>query len=307
MSDIYPLSPVFMRIALFFSLLFLGSGLFAQSYQSRIHYKVEMGDTSQLHQLILLDYTKLLGTAMEVDKDNIRFLVRGAEKVSVIPVRELRFLGVFNSVQAKPYKAGGDVPGFTDMTYERTAMPFHSDGQIRVVNLIYSVAEWNLNDNFQVGVGVAGPLGILTTQKARFSLTPDVHFGLSSQFLVLPLLPRFNARGPVILGDIAALITVGNERRFANFGTGILFNNDDSSVWGHRFGIGGRLNPKWHIYSEILVTLSDDFDELQLFPSLNASLGSRRHRWRFGIFTIFFDEDNFFPPPLPYVGYSYYW
>jgi len=298
-----------MRQFLVLALFIFSVGLSAQSYQSRIHYKVNLGDTSQLHQLILIDYTKLLGTAMDVSKDSIYFLVRGTREQSVIPIRELRFLGVFNTADSRPYRDARGVPGFSDLTYERTALPHHSKGQIRVINLLYSVAEWNLNENLRIGAGLAGPLGLMTTQKYRFSITPDVHMGLSSQILILPLIQRFPSNGPVILGDISAMLTVGNDRRFANFGTGILFNNDDSGspVWGHRFGIGGRLSPRWHIYSEMLMVLNDEFGELQLFPSFNASLGVRRHRWHFGVFTVFFDEDNFFPPPLPYIGYSYYW
>jgi hypothetical protein len=57
------------------------------------------------------------------------------------------------------------------------------------------------------------------------------------------------------------------------------------------------------------MSLDNSFNQptLQIFPSFNASLGVRQHRWQFGVFTIFLDEDNFFPPPLPYIGYSYYW
>ncbi|WP_273444006.1 hypothetical protein [Neolewinella agarilytica] len=298
-----------MRHIVLFALLAFSVGLSAQSFKSRIHYKVNMGDSSQLHQLILLDYTKLLGTAMEVEKDSIYFLVRGTNEPTAIPLRELRFLGVFNSVESRPYRDTRGVPGFSDLTYERTALPHHSKGQIRVINLLYSVAEWNLNKNLRLGVGLAGPLGIMTTQKYRFSITPDLHLGVSSQILFLPLIERFPNNGPVVLGDVSAMLTVGNDRRFANFGTGILFNNDDpgSPIWGHRFGIGGRISPRWHVYSEMLMTLNDEFSELSLFPSINASLGAKKHRWHFGIFTVFFDEDNFFPPPLPYVGYSYYW
>jgi hypothetical protein len=300
-----------MRLLLLTYLLCSLGCLSAQSYQSRIHYKVEIGDTSQLHQLILLDYTKLLGTIMEVADDSLRFQLRSSGEVSVIPTRELRYLGIFEASDTKGpgIKANSGPPGFTDMTYERTALPLHGKGQVRVVNLIYSVAEWNLNKNIQLGAGIGGPLGVLLTQKLRHSITPDFHIGITGQELWVPLVGSFNRR-LVLLGDISAVVTLGNERRFANLGTGIIFNTDDrgTPLLAHRFGIGGQVGAKWHIYGEFLMTNpSGRFSDLTFFPGLSASLGNRRHRWKFGIFTVFFDEDSFFPPPLPFVGYSYYW
>ena len=84
-----------MRLGFFSIDLFFTCCLTAQNYESRIHYKVKLGDEEQLHQLILLDYTKLLGTALEVDEENIRFNVRSATDVSIIPTSKLRFLGDF--------------------------------------------------------------------------------------------------------------------------------------------------------------------------------------------------------------------
>lgn len=301
-----------MRPLLLCFFLLVTISLSAQSYRSRIHYKVKMGDSSQLHQLILLDYTKLLGTALEVKADSLYFLVRSASTASAIPLRELRYLGVFvvADSQEDRQRAYQEFPDFSDMTYERTALPFSGKGQVRAINAIYGVVEWNLNDNAQVGVGLAGPLGVLLTQKLRFSITPDLHVGLAGQQLWLPLINTFSRR-TIVLGDVGAIVTVGNQRRFANFGTGIFFNTEfgDPVVPMHRFGIGGQVGERWHIYGELLMSRdqSTRFSQLNLFPSLNASLGVRRHRWQFGIFTVFADEDNFFPPPLPYVGYSYYW
>ena len=302
-----------MRPFLIVACLFFSGALFCQSYESRINYKVVLGDTSQLHQIILVDYSKMLGTAMKVERDSIYFQLRSAVEVSAIPLAELRYLGLFNSSETPEgrRKLFPDIPEFTDLTYERTALPLHGKGQVRVINLVYAVSEWNLNDNIQLGAGLGGPLGILLTQKLRASITPDVHIGITGQELYAPLV-NFDNTG-VVLGDIAAVLTLGNDRRFVNLGTGILFNTDvgdDSPITSHRFGIGGKIGEKWHLYGEFLMTVPnerDRFADLNLFPAFTAAYGSKRHRWQFGIFTVFFDEDNFFPPPLPYVGYAYYW
>lgn len=299
-----------MRFGITFLLIVFGSILAAQSYRSRIHHRVRIGDTTQLHQLILLDYSKLLGVAQDIDDDNIYFQLRSSAEVSTIPLEELRFLGIFTG---ESYSGLGSIPtvGLADLTYERTALPFQTGAQLRVINLIYSVAEWNLNEHIQLGAGLAGPLGLIATQKLRFSLSPSVHVGLSNQLLNTFL---FDSRA--LLGDSHVMLTLGSEQRFFNIGTGILFNTDafsDTSSWGHRMAVGGMVGKKWHLYSEVLMILDDDDDrffgsrDLTLIPSFNASLSVRRHRWQFGLATVVLDEDSFFPPPIPYIGYSYYW
>jgi hypothetical protein len=299
-----------MRFGIILLLFALGSTLVAQSYRSRIHHKVRIADTTQLHQLIMLDYSKLLGVAMDVDADSIYFQLRSSAEVSAIPLEELRFLGIFVS-ESLSGLGPGPAAGFADLTYERTALPYHTGAQLKVVNIIYSVVEWNLNKNIQLGVGLAGPLGLLATQRFRFSLGPGVHLGFSNQLLTTVLLDP-NA----LLGDSHVMLTVGNEQRFFNLGTGILFNTDafdDTTSWAHRMAVGGKVGNKWHFYSEVLMVLSDNEGrfsnsrDLTLLPSFSGSLAVRSHRWKFGLLTVLLDEDSFFPPPIPYIGYAYYW
>ncbi len=298
-----------MRTSLLILALLLAGALAGQSYRSRIHYKVKLGDEKQLHQLILLDYTKLLGTALDIKADSIYFRLRSADELSVIPLAEMRFLGEFVTGQSA-LSVPRVAPPLTDLTYERTALPFNGRGQLRIINLVYGVAELNLNQNVQVGLGVAGPLGLLTTQRLRFSLNPQLHLGISNQALFPPF-NQGNGQGVFAIGDLTTMLTIGTERRFVNLGTGIFYNrdNNDGPVPLHRIGIGARVGERWHLYSEVLMSLDPGFSfpQLQIFPSFNASLGARRHRWQFGIFTVVLDEDSFFPPPLPYVGYAYYW
>ncbi|MEL7162202.1 MAG: hypothetical protein AAFN92_15710, partial [Bacteroidota bacterium] len=166
------------------------AGLAAQSYESRIHFRVNVGDTAQLHQLILLDYTKLLGTALDIERDTIYFRVRTADEPSAIPLREMRFLGVFDLDRTRGRTYNGRAyqayPGFSDLTYERTALPFHSRGRVKIINLLYAVVEWNLGDNVQIGTGLAGPVGFLFTGRVRHSFSEDFHVGLSGQALFPP-------------------------------------------------------------------------------------------------------------------------
>ena len=308
-----------MRLGLLTLVLFLTCSLAAQSYKSRIHYKVKLGDTVQLHQLILLDYTKLLGTALEIDEKNIRFKVRSAAEVSVIPTSKLRFLGVFRAEQPSSGRRGANGPaiGFTDLTYEPTALPYGTKAELKVINLIYATTEWSLNENYQIGVGLAGPLGVLLTQRARWSLSPVLHVGVSNKMMYVPLVQAFEER-LAFLGDAHGMITIGTSRRFLNLGTGVLYDNvaggrgdGRATVWAHRMAIGARLSKRWTIYTEAMMVLAKEqrFSNrnLVLIPTFNAALQVRRHRWNFGLATFQEDNFSFFPPPIPYVSYSYYW
>lgn len=303
-----------MRLVIFSLVLFFTSCLAAQSYQSRIHYKVKLGDEEQLHQLILLDYTKLLGTALEVNEENIRFKVRSATEVSIIPTSKLRFLGVFKEDGQNTRESFfTTLPvGFTDLTYEPTALPYSSRGEVKVIDLVYATTEWNLNEHYQIGVGLAGPLGILATQRARWSLSPLIHVGVSNKTLYVPLVQSFSER-LTLLGDAHAILTIGTSSRFLNIGTGLLYDNtsQDGTAWAHRMALGARLSKRWTVYTEAMMVLTKERrfrrNNLVLLPTVSAALSVRRHRWNFGIATVQEEGLNFPPPPIPYFGYSYFW
>ena len=288
-----------------------GASLSAQrTVYDRINRRVIFGDDRQIHQLILVDYTKLLGTVEGIEGDSLRFQLRNTTTPSFIPTHEVRYVGVFTGAPENTGRyGGGNVPAFTDLTYERTALPYSGKAQVRTIMLLYGVMEYNISDIFQVGAGVIGPLGLLTTQRARYSLTPMVHVGLSNQIAYFPLIPRFPQSGRVLMGDVSAIMTLGTSDRFLNIGFGQFYNNDnnfDGPIWLHRAAIGGKIGRKWHLYAEAAVSLNSGNDELELYPTINAAYGSRQHRWQFGIFSVFFDDTSFGPIPLPYVGYALY-
>ena len=294
--------------------LFAGP-LAAQDYLERVHKSVEIGNEEQLHQIILLDYTKALGVALSIDATSVQFRLRDTDEVVNFPTGLLRYLGRFDP--ATGGRGGGRSASpeprfvFTDMTYEPTALPFASRGHVKTIDLLYNVVEFNLNDHVQVGAGIAGPLGVLATQRLRTSLSPLVHVGLSNKLLYIPAVGTFNSRPPVY-GDVHAMLTVGNGRRFVNLGAGRLYDNSfGEGAWGYRLGAGARLSDRWTIYTEALaIAISGDFFQtrnLILLPTVNAAVRIRRHRWNFGLASVQETFRRYFPPPIPYVGYAYYW
>ncbi len=307
-TGIQPRETLEMRLLLLTLLFFAGSfSVFAQHFRTKIHYKVALGDTTQVHELILQDYSKLIGLAKSTRGGILTYRVHGATEDSYLPIKAMRYLGVYEQLDRKAGK-GAEGPAFSDLTYERTALPLSGKGQFRIINLIYYVAEFNLSEYVQVGAGLAGPLGILLTQRVRTSITPNIHIGLSNQFLYPPLVRGFD-NDQVYVGDVTGILTIGDQRRFLNLGTGIFYGNDntDTRIWVHRMAVGGRLNSKLHAYVEAAVSQNNTFSDLTLFPSATIAYGERRHRWQFGVFTVFQDGENYFPPPIPYVGYALYW
>ena len=298
-----------------FALLFLTivcsiTSLSAQDYRGRINRRVVIGDTTQYHNLILVDYSSMIGRVESINNGIIYMRLISADEVSEIPAEELRYLGVYYLAAARDRNtASAAVPGFDNLTYERTALPYHSRGQFRTVLLAYNAFEINLNEHFQIGGGVAGPLGILVNSKYRTSLQPNLHVGLSAQILALPLVTP-TRRGLPVVGDLSAITTLGTSDLFLNLGTGLLFNTDgfsETTAWAHRFGAGGKIGRKWHLYGEALFVQDKSIEELTLVPGLSAAYGARRHRWQFGLWTAFTEFENIVPPPIPWVGYSLYW
>ncbi|PHI20034.1 hypothetical protein CEQ90_09865 [Lewinellaceae bacterium SD302] len=277
----------------------------------RIGPGVLIGEENQLHELILVDYSKLLGTCLDIDEKTVYFRLREASEVTVIPKNEVRFLGLYDvptsqsittrNGRIKPRIPESGRPAFTDATYHRTALPTLGKGQYRNLNAIYNVAEFKLSDNFQLGAGVLVPFGFLTTQRLRFGLGEDLHFGLSNQALMVTI-----ELGPLFLvGDLNANFTLGNENRFLNFGGGFFYNTDDTERLAHfNVSLGGRISEQWHIYGEMSV-IDDGFDVI-VMPAFSAAHTIRRHRWRYGFFNVLTPFDG---PliPLPFIGYEFHW
>ena len=317
-----------MKLPLLVSFLLLTTALTAQSYLTRIHNRVELGDTSQLHQLILLDYTKLLGLALSVDDREVVFRLRASEEVSRIPVSQLRYLGVYTprpAYQASVRQDSGRVVrfrrptkptvGFQDLTLVRTALPYGSTGRLKVNNVFYASVDWALGENGDLGVGLIGPLGFLFNQRLRFSLGPNFHLGVSNQTF-LPILTQFGEEVQ-LFGDVQAMATVGNEYLFFNLGTGIFYQNGtgENSLPFHRFGVGGQLSPRWYLYGELGVLVDDEVGrfgneaeaQIAILPTITAALRTRRHRWNFGVLGVVDDFNDAFVAPIPYVGYQLSW
>lgn len=273
----------------------------------RIGPGVTLGDESQVHQLILKDFTRLLGTAMGIDGDELLFQLRYAENTNRFPLEEVRFIGLADQASgtSRPINNSNyiDPPALSDLTYLRTALPTQGKGRVRVIDIAYSIAEFNINENIQLGAGILTPVGPLFTQRLRAGLGKYVNIGIANQSSIILVDPF---EGAFLIGELTGNLTIGDEDRLLNLGAGLGYDTSfDETSFTVRIGAGGRISPAWHLYGELAIFEGSRGGISSTFPSISCSYAIRRHRWRFGIFAGF--SDNFLSPPLPLVGYDYHW
>ncbi|MEL6141960.1 MAG: hypothetical protein AAFQ37_02740 [Bacteroidota bacterium] len=266
----------------------------------RIGPGVVLGDTTQLHQLVLVNFTQFLGVGMDIDGNELVFQLRSTATPNRFPIDEVRFLGLVNQDADIGYAVDPAGPVMSDLTYLRTALPAEGKGRFRNVSVTYSIAEFNVNKNIQLGIGLLTPVGPLATQRFQFSVGDHVHLGISNQMTLVVLDPFI---GPFLIGDLTANLTLGNSDGLLNVGYGLGYDTSFDNIPTIRFGGGGRIANSWHVYGELAI-FEGEF-ETSLWPSVSAAYGKNRHRWRFGLFTGILD--GFEGPPLPLVGYDYHW
>jgi len=267
----------------------------------RIGPGVVLGDTTQLHQLILSDFTQLLGVGLDIDGSELVFQLRATTYPNRFPIDEVRFLGLLNAEEESVYTVNPAGPVLSDLTYLRTALPVEGKGRFRNINVTYSIAEFNASSNVQLGIGLLTPVGPLATQRFQFSIGEYFHLGLSNQ-MTLILLDPFE--GPFLVGDLTSNLTIGSADGLLNVGYGIGYDTSfGETLPTIRFGGGGKLTESWHIYGELAI-FEAEF-ETSFWPSISAAYARNRHRWRFGLFTGFAADLG--APPLPLVGYDYHW
>ena len=296
-----------MRTTLLLVSLLCTLALTAQNYRQRIDPNVRIGDTTQLHMVTLADRSQLLGVVHRITADTLEIELRGAADASYLPTRELRYLGLFVPPRFVPDPRNPRTPpALNDLTLLRTALPYPSRRQFKTVMLAYNSFDFALDDHWQLGFGLAGPLGLLFTQRYRTSVTKWLHLGLSNEFIYAPVVSYSEDPVP-LLGDATTLVTVGSQRQFFTLGAGLFYLTDEvlsPTIANYRAGLGTQVGRGSHLYLEALV-YAESF-RFTLLPTANFSLARRRHRWSFGVATAVMDGNSFGPAPLPYVSYTHY-
>ena len=296
-----------MRLTL---LLFLVSlcGLDAQSYTERINRRVVIGDSTQVHQLILRDYSRLRGTVTEIRRDSLFIRVATVPELIGIPTYQMRHLGILEPAGLLTIADGSSdpLPQLDDLTFVRTALPFAYRRRFKTVMLLYNTLDFNLNRHLQLSVGMGGPIGLILGQRYRTSLTPYLHVGLSNELLIIPFLGLTESGFPAV-GDATALLTVGSSYQFLNLGYGLFYMTGDGAdpSINYRLGAGVRISRKTHLYGEMVGVFGQE-DEFTLLPSLNLATTSRRHRWTLGLMSVFIEAQFNSAVPIPYLSYAVY-
>lgn len=262
----------------------------------RITPKVVFRDTTQLHQVVLRDHSKLVGRAWDITHTELIFQLLHSDEVSKIPLSEVRLLTLLRGNGRYPPS-----PDLTGLTYLRTAFPGEGKGQFRNLSFVYNVAEFNINRHLQLGAGAFLPFGPLITQRLVFPVAENVHMGFSHQLIAF-LLPVGYDNQPIV-GDASFMLTVGKAERFISMGAGYLYEIGEPALPNLHIGGGIKVGNSLHLYGEFMFV--DAPFEDSVVPGLSVSFDRKRHRWRLGTFTAY--DPDYVLVPLPFLGYDYYW
>ena len=297
-----------MRLTLFCTIFLSIASLTAQSYEDRVNPEVILGDSSQRHQVILRDFSRLRGLVTEIREDSFFLVVASVPDTLALPTYDLRHIGLYRPERWKASQAARSerkIADLDDLTYVRTALPYAAGKHIKSVMLAYNAISWRLDEHWQLGTGLAGPLGVLFTQRYRTSLNPYLHVGVSNETLFVPWGDVTNGGFPAV-GDLTSLLTVGNPSQFLTTGFGLFYSggNRRGPVTNYRVGGGLRVSRRVHLYGEMLGYF-DIADSFILLPTLNIAVAKNRNRWSFGLMSVLLDAQSGAPFPIPYISYTY--
>lgn len=319
-------------------LLLMFVGAIAQLSAQRIEGRLNLSDTTQVHQLILKDGSVIVGRLKTMHAETWEFKYSG--KVEQIPTNKIDRLKVLDKgktdgdndvVVMEPANPTNN--GNSEVIITPTAMPLEK-GKIFYETIwgYYHYVEYGLGKGFSIGGGGALPI-LATRLRWGTPLGKLIHVGVSntnySSFGVL-----FNGSGSQssasfaglgTLGIISGNVAIGKTNRYINIGAGTsyILTTEDGYLSGSSLpiiSVGGALpiGKRWALLSDnIILPVSQGNATAQLiFPSVACRYFNKKIRLDGGFWTIFLNVGNngrgsspssgsgYFPIPIPYLSFG---
>lgn len=238
-----------LRIWLWLLAAGLGSGLHAQAVFT-LDPDLRLGDTTQLHVLETQRGDRILGFALSLREASLLFRLRASPDTASFPLRDLRALYVYDSIQhALP-------PGGTyglDLLYTQTGRREAGRGSYRNILLLYNAVDLYLGDHFTAGLGYLAPLLFDLRLRGQFDFGPHLRLGIVG----------VGALSVVDIDGGAAFhlypnLTYGSDERFVSAGIGYgRWEWEDQGAMVFQFGGAYRIDERWRVYSDSYVVVSD--------------------------------------------------
>lgn len=319
-------------------LLLVFVGAMVKLSAQRIEGRLNLSDTTQVHQLVLKDGSLIVGRLMVMHAETWEFKYSG--KVEQIPTNKIDRLKVLDKgktngnndvVVMEPANPTNN--GNSEVIISPTAIPLEK-GKIFYETIwgYYHYMEYGLGKGFSIGGG--GALPILTTRlRWGMPLGKLIHVGISNT--------NFSSFGDLFdgsgsqnsaslsglgtLGIISGNVAFGKTNRYINIGAGTsyILTTEDGYMSGSSLpiiSVGGALpiGKRWALLSDniILPVRNSNASAQLIFPSIAFRYFNRKIRLDGGFWTIFLNVGSnsrggspsngsaFFPIPIPYLSFG---
>lgn len=283
-----------LKNGLIFSFLLLTSALCAQE----INAKLKIGDEKQFHVLETKNGDRFIGRVIAIADQQVRFwLIREFELT--FPLAEVKSINILRKSRLNT-GLGGFEGGYEHLMYTATGFGYpKGENAYRTVEVFYHSAEFAPSDNFSIGTGFVFPGILAINAKASYSVNPDLHLALGVNNFWVFVFQDGDLTGA---SHIFGAITLGNRKKFINFGAGLWANwafREDRFFIGT---IGGvfPLSKRFNFMIDAFL-VPTGFETIFL-PSITASWTNGKRRVDFGFFTVL--DDDLPVIPIPAIGYS---
>lgn len=296
----------------------------AQTIKGRLN----MSDSTQVHQLTLNDGSVIIGRLVTVHADTWEF--KYSNKVELFAINTISSLKVINQGNTKGSNdevielTNLDNNGNSEVIISPTALPLQKGkGFYETIWAYYHYIEYGLGKGFSIGGGLAAPL-LITRLRWGMPIAKHVHIGAVATNYNFPLFSTGQSGAGRIdvfsAGHLAANATFGSGNRFLNVGAGFIYSfNTKGDFWPKSnlpiiVSLGGAFP-----ISKTIALLSDNIIYAnaggsiyqRVIPSLACRYFKNKMRLDFGFWAFILSGSNYnysattyYPLPIPYISFG---
>lgn len=298
----------------------------------RIEGRLNMSDTTQVHQLTLMDGSLITGRLIRMHVEAWDF--KYDNKVESIATNRISSLKVLdkgntqgsNDILIEPANPTNN--GNSEVIASPTAIPLkYGEGYYESVWGYYNYVECGLGKGVSVGIGESFPL-LSTRLRWGMPIKKNVYIGLCASNYTSPLLyfpaPGSLALGIGTLGIVSANFTLGKGNRFLNIGAGTMYalrvgyiDEFLPEVTRPILSVGGAfpIGKRFAFLSDNIILPFLARNNRVLLPSVAIRYFKKNIRFDFGLWGMAFTESNLYPysnlsknvrivPLLPYLSFG---
>lgn len=314
-------------------LLLLFVGAMTQLSAQRVEGRLNLSDSTQVHQLFLTDGSVIVGRLMAMHAQTWEFKYSG--KVEQIPTNTIDRLKVLdqgttdgdNDVVMAPVNPTNN--GNSEVMLTPTAIPLKKgQGYYETLGLYYHYVEYGFGKGFSMGLGGTFPL-FVTRLRWGMPLGKFVNVGVcNTNYNTLgtffgALSNRNGSVGLGTLGIVSGNVTIGKTNQFLNIGIGTSYVL--TTIEGYLsksslpiISVGGVLpiGKRWALLSDniILPIKSGNTNAQIVLPSLACRYFDNKIRVDIGLWSVILNNQNssssskgtfFWPYPIPYLSFGF--